>query len=114
MRRLPHRATLHRPSRVIDAYDDEVDGPLEPQGDPVPAWLQVITSTEATSGDGSPVVTRTVLYFRPGTLPLDEDDVVEVDGKRYTVDGEPRTPVNPSGRSRFASADLVRVTRGGN
>lgn len=115
MRRLPHLATLLRPSTITDDYGDEVDGPLAPVGDPFPAWLQQQTSTTDNADAAQPVVTRTVLYARVGLAPsLEEDDVVEVDGKRYAVTGDPRLPVNPRGRARFVEVDLARVTRGGN
>jgi len=116
MRRLPHLATLLRPSTITDDYGDEVDGPLAPVGEPFGAWLQQQTSVTDNAGDGSPVVTRTVLYVRVSdtTPDLDEDDVIEVDGDRYAVDGKPRRPVNPRGRARFVEVDLRDVTRGGN
>lgn len=109
--RLPHRATLLRPTVITDAYGDEVPGPLAPLGDPVPAWLQVTSSTEATSNGVAVLVTATRLYLRPG-IALAADDVVEVEGRRYAVDGAPHAPVNPRGRARFLQANLKAVSHG--
>lgn len=112
--RLPHRATLLRPSTVTDAYGDLVDGPLAPVGEAFAAWLQVRSSTEGVPADGEPVVTSPRLYWRDALVLVEEDDVIEVDGKRYSVEGDPYAAVNPRGRARFWQADLKRVTRGGN
>lgn len=108
MRRLPHRAQILRPTITLDGYGDEVLGPLAPHGDPIPAWRQRITSTEASG------VTRTeeVLYLLPGA-DLHADDVVEVNEERFQVDGHPYAAVNPRGRAVLLRADLKAVQRGG-
>lgn len=111
--RLPHTATILRPSTVPDAYGDPVDGPLAQVGEPFAAWLQVRSSI-STSSEGEPVVTAFRFYFDSPLILVEEDDVVEVDGKRFTVTGDPYRPVNPRGRSGYWQADLKRVTRGGN
>ena len=84
-------------------------------GDPVAAWLQVTSSTEATSNGVAVLVTATRLYLRAGTVggvALAADDVVEVDGRRYAVDGAPHAPVNTRGRARFLQANLKSVSHG--
>lgn len=114
--RLPHLATLIRPTVITDGYGDEVPGPLAPVCDPVPAWLQVTSSTEATSDGVAVLVTATRLYLRAGTVggvAIAADDVVEVGGVRYAIDGTPFAPVNPRGRARFIQVNLKAVTHGG-
>lgn len=113
MRRLPHSATLLRPSKVIDDYEDEVDGPLAPFGDAFPAWLQTTSSTEVGLEGLVSVVTRTRLHVHHPGPSLDNDDVVEVEGSRYRVKGDLIRAVNPRGRGRFAVVDLTAVKRGG-
>lgn len=112
MRRLPHRATLLRPSKVTDRYGDEVDGPLAPVGEPFPAWLQHRAVTEGVVA-GGPVVRTPVLFTFPSAPPMTSADVVEIDGDRFKVEGDPAEPVNPRGRARFRVLELSRVTRGG-
>lgn len=116
MRRLPHLAALLRPTEIVDDAGDTVDGPLAPVGEPFGFWLQQRSSLEGGS-ETSPVVTATVGYFRTSDpkapSDLDVDDVLEVDGKRYRVEGEPYAPVNPHGRARFWQITLERVSRGG-
>lgn len=113
MRRLPHSAALLTPSKVVDEYNDEVSGPLAPNGDPFPAWLQTETSTEATADGSVVVVTRKRLHVRYPGPSLSNDDVVEVAGARYRVKGDLIANVNPRGRGRFAVVDLDSVSRGG-
>lgn len=111
--RLPHRATVLRPSRVTDVYGDEVDGPLAPVGSPFPAWLQARSSTE-TEGAVSVLVSTPVLYYRDALVLIEEDDVVEVEGRgRFNVVGEPYAATSPRGRVRHSRVDLKRVSRGG-
>lgn len=112
MRRLPHRARILRPSTVTDAYGDTVEGPLEPVGEPFQAWLQSAVSKEAIASDG-PVKSTPRVFVFPSAPAVGEADVLEVDGVRYRVEGDPREPVNPRGRSRFRVIELSRVTRGG-
>lgn len=115
MPRLPHLATLLRPSTVTDSYGDSVDGALAPVGAPFRAWLQQRSSLAQTANAdaGAPVVATFVLYALPTSTAVVADDVIEVDGVRYAVDGEPRLLVNPRGRGRFREIPLKRVTRGG-
>lgn len=111
--RLPHRAQPLRPSKVIDDYGDEVDGPLAAHGDPFAAWLQTSSSTEVTSEGVSVIVSRHRLHARfPGPSLL-EGDVIEVDEARYSVEGDVIRPVNPRGRGRYVYVDLKAVSRGG-
>lgn len=110
MRHLPHSATLLRPSTAVDEYGDPTDGPLAPVGSPFPAWLQRNASDETT---GEVVTTTAPLFVRLDAPAIEEDDVIEVEGSRYRVKGNPYTPVNPRGRGRLRRVDLVRVSRGG-
>jgi hypothetical protein len=110
--RLPHRARALRPSTGTDAYGDPVDGALEPVGEAFAAWLQQRSSVESSS-DGGRLVTAHVLYFRDVPFLLEEDDVIEVRGKRYVVDGEAYLPESPRGRSRYNRVALKSVSRGG-
>lgn len=109
MRRLPHSATLLRPSTVTDGYGDEVDGDLAPVGSPFPAWLQQRTTSE----DGEVTTSTHRLHVFTTAPAMSEKDVVEIDGVRYRVEGDPYSPVNPRGRGRLRHLDLNRVTRGG-
>ena len=109
MRRLPHLGTLLRPSTVEDGYDDTVDGPLAPTGDPFPAWLQ----QRDTSENGVVVTSTHRVYVFPSAPAMKADDVIEIGGVRYRVKGDPYTAVNPRGRARFRALDVNRVTRGG-
>ena len=111
MRHLPHLATILRPAPITDTYGDVIDGPLAPLGDPIPAWLQIRSSSEDVRADGQPVTTTPRLYVWPSSG-LVEDDVVEVDGLRYRVTGDVYVPVNPGGRARLGFVDLTRVQRG--
>lgn len=114
IRRFPDVVTLLRPTQVQDAYGDTVDGPLAAVGNSWRGWLQTRSSLAQTAADtGSPVVTTTTLYAPASAPALAEDDVLSVNGIRYRVDGEPRLPTNPRGRSRFREIPLKRVTRGG-
>lgn len=111
--RLPHRAQLLRPGKVTDAYGDTVDGPLEAHGDTFPAWRQTTSSTEVTSDGIAVVVNSHRLHARYPGPDLVEGDVIEVDGGRFTIEGDLERPVNPRGRGRYVSVNLKAVSRGG-